>query len=102
VKVFSFMEKKKKKMERNLDHFQDRFWEWVFTCRWNPCPQCTKMIMHLWGQECLWHKLCPSCQSYFYHYQLLYVRAIKGVCNGGEKVPTFRELEEWYFETMSP
>jgi hypothetical protein len=26
------------------------------------------------------------------------VRAIKTVCRRGEKIPTFKELEEWYFQ----
>ena len=98
MKVISLQEKKRKKVEENLNVFQEHFWEWVFAYRWKPCPECTRLFLSMWRQECLWSKLCGVCSSYFYYYQVLYVRAIKTVCERGHKVPTFRELEEWYFK----
>jgi hypothetical protein len=98
MKIICFQEKKRKKIEDNLEKFQEHFWKWVFTHRWKPCPKCTTELILLWGEEELWSRLCGVCCSYFYYYQVLYVRALKTVCQRGEKVPTFRELEEWYYE----
>ena len=98
VKVVSFQEKKQQKLKDNLAVFQERFWEWVFAYRWKPCPVCTRVLLSMLGQEDVWSNLCTSCCSYFYFYQVLYVRAIRTVCQRGEKVPSFRELEDWYFE----
>lgn len=97
MKILNFQEKKKKKIMKNLELFQDHFWDWVFTYRWKPCPECTRLLLQLWKQDCLWSSLCGVCCSYFYYYQVLYVRAIKTVCRRGEKIPTFQELEDWYF-----
>ena len=98
VNVISFQDKKKRKIEENLNLFQVNFWEWVFAYRWRPCPQCTRLLQSCWGQERLWTGLCGVCCSYYYYYQVLYVRALKTICRRGEKNPTFRELEEWYFQ----
>ncbi|MGI5875775.1 MAG: hypothetical protein ACOX6X_03025 [Dethiobacteria bacterium] len=98
MKIISFQDKKRKKIEDNLERFQEHFWEWVFTHRWKPCPECTSELLLFWGQEHLWSKLCSVCCSYFYYYQVLYVRALKTVCERGRKIPTFQELETWYFE----
>jgi hypothetical protein len=101
MKVISFQEKKRKKLEDNLAAFQENFWEWVFAYRWKPCPNCTRLLMSMLGQEHLWSNLCTSCCSYFYFYQVLYVRAIKTICQRGEKVPSFKELEDWYYQQES-
>ncbi|NMB41059.1 MAG: hypothetical protein GX996_03890 [Firmicutes bacterium] len=98
MKVISLQEKKREKIEENLHVFQEHFWEWVFAFRWKPCPECTRLLLKLWRHECLWSNLCGVCSSYFYYYQVLYVKAIKTVCQRGKKVPTFRELEKWYFQ----
>lgn len=97
MKVLSFQEKKKKRIQENLHLFQERFWEWVLTRRWNPCDACAKLLLNMWEEKQLWEGLCGVCSSYFYYYQVLYVRALKTVCQRGEKLPTFEELEEWYF-----
>ncbi|MGI5822883.1 MAG: hypothetical protein ACOX6Z_02950 [Dethiobacteria bacterium] len=98
MNVVNLQERKRKKIEKNLLAFQERFWEWVFTYRWKPCAECTDLLFYLWKQENIWSQLCGTCSSYFYHYQVLYVRAIKTVCQRGKKVPTFQELEDWYFQ----
>ncbi len=102
TKVVSFQEKKKRKIEENLHLFQLNFWEWVFAYRWRPCPKCTRLLQLWWGRECLWSGLCGVCCSYYYYYQVLYVRALKTVCQRGEKNPSFRELEAWYYQLEKP
>ncbi len=102
VNVISFQDKKKRKIEENLNLFQVNFWEWVFAYRWRPCHECTRLLQSCWGQEKLWTGLCGVCCSYYYYYQVLYVRALKTVCQRGEKNPTFRELEEWYYQHEKP
>ena len=97
-KVISMVDIKRKKIEENLEFFQERYWEWVFAYRWKPCPQCTRLLLRMWKQENIWSNLCGVCCSYFYYYQVLYVRAIKTVCQRGRKVPTFQELEDRYYQ----
>jgi len=101
LNVFSLQERRKKKIKKNLEIFQDHFWEWIFAYRWKPCRDCTRLLTTHWNKDCLWSQLCGLCCSYFYFYQVLYVRALKTVCSRGEKVPTFRELEDWYFALES-
>ena len=87
-KVISMVDIKRKKIEENLEFFQERYWEWVFAYRWKPCPHDTFVVAHVEAGKYLVQS-CGVCCSYFIITRCSTSGRLKQYASG-RKVPHFR------------